>query len=86
MLATPLRSVKEKCSGATDENDAIKKNEEEKDEKKEKKNKKTEKKKKGESADPKAPKSDKFDKLEALSRRIRHCILRGAIHRRRGSS
>ncbi|XP_028758556.1 uncharacterized protein LOC114717548 isoform X1 [Neltuma alba] len=86
VLATPLRSLKEKCSDLTEENEEIGKKEEEKKKKKKKKKAEKKKKKKGESTDPKAPKTDKFDKLEALGRRIRFCILRGAIHRRRSSS
>ncbi|KAH7546970.1 hypothetical protein FEM48_Zijuj01G0257500 [Ziziphus jujuba var. spinosa] len=47
---------------------------------------KKEEKKKKASAAPKKPKSEKFEKLEALSRRLRHCILKRVNHRRRSSS
>ncbi|MED6131194.1 hypothetical protein PIB30_117052 [Stylosanthes scabra] len=76
VLATPLRSMKEKCS------------EPKEDEKKHKKNKtktKKKKKKKGETADKKG-KGERFEKLEALSRRLRLCLLKGSIHRRHQSS
>ncbi|KAF7801299.1 esterase/lipase domain protein [Senna tora] len=70
VFATPLRSMKEK---SLDDN-----KEEEKEEKT---------KEKGESPDPmKGAKSDKLDKWEAFSRRFRLCILKGATHRRHGSS
>ncbi|XLT08720.1 hypothetical protein HN51_054513 [Arachis hypogaea] len=40
---------------------------------------KKKKKKKGETTDKKG-KGDGFEKLEALSRRLRHCLLKGSIH------
>ncbi|KAL4329992.1 hypothetical protein AHAS_Ahas13G0355500 [Arachis hypogaea] len=61
-----------KCSslGGNDEDFKLKKN----------KNKiKKKKKKKGETADKKG-KGDRFEKLEALSRQLRHCLLKGSIH------
>jgi len=51
------------------------------DDKKHKKNKK----KKDESG-VKKPKSERFEKLEALSRRLRHCLMKGSNHRRHKSS
>ncbi|RYR79100.1 hypothetical protein Ahy_A01g003967 [Arachis hypogaea] len=70
VFATSLRSMKEKCSEPKEDEQKLKKN----------KNKiKKKKKKKGETADKKG-KGDRFEKLEALSRRLRHCLLKGSIH------
>ncbi|RYR76041.1 hypothetical protein Ahy_A01g000635 isoform B [Arachis hypogaea] len=76
VFATPLRSMKEKCSEAKEDEKKLKKN---------KSKIKKKKKKKGETADKKG-KGDRFEKLEALSRRLRHCLLKGSIHRRHESS
>jgi len=72
VFATPMRGTKEKSLYPKEE-----------DEKKQKKNKN--KKKKDESA-VKKPKSERFEKLEALSRRLRHCLMKGSNHRRHKSS
>ncbi|XP_014509049.1 uncharacterized protein LOC106768415 isoform X1 [Vigna radiata var. radiata] len=70
VFATPMRGTKEKSLYP-------------KDDKKHKKNKN--KKKKDESV-VKKPKSERFEKLEALSRRLRHCLMKGSNHRRHKSS
>ncbi|KAL4286754.1 hypothetical protein AHAS_Ahas19G0117800 [Arachis hypogaea] len=70
VFATSLRNMKEKCSESKEDEQKLKKN----------KNKvKKKKKKKGETTDKKG-KGDRFEKLEALSRRLRHCLLKGSIH------